>query len=78
MVSFELYTRGGLRPQKMVDRAIKVSVLEAPIIFSQLKLKEAMWTAKFTSGGFSVNFFWPTSWSFFVSAPKCRDIVLEA
>ena len=61
----------------MVDRAIKVSVLEGDFAslstvgfplslciqlqLSQLKLKEAMWTAKYTSGGFSVNFFWPTS-----------------
>ena len=62
--------------QKMVDRAIKVSVLEGDFAslsaigfplplciqlqLGQLKLEEAMWTAKFTSGGFSVNFFWPT------------------
>ena len=61
----------------MVDRAIKVSVLEGDFAslstvgfplslciqlqLSQLKLKEAMWTAKYTNGGFSVNFFWPTS-----------------
>ena len=60
----------------MVDRAIKVSVLEGdfaslstvgfPLSLciqlqsSQLKLKEAMWTAKYSSGGSSVNFFWPT------------------
>ena len=60
----------------MVDRAIKVSALEGdftslstvgfPLSLciqlqsSQLKLKEAMWPAKCSSGGFSVNFFWPT------------------
>lgn len=61
----------------MVDRAIKVSVLEGefaslssvgfPLSLciqlqsSQLKLVEAMWTAKYTRDGFSVNLFWPTS-----------------
>ena len=71
----------------MVDRAIEVSVLGGvfaspstvgfplslciQLQLSQLKLKEAMWTAKFTSGGFSVNFFWPTS------APEKVNVLFE-
>ena len=59
----------------MADRAIKVAVLEGdfaslcalgfPLPLSLqlqqscLRLNEAMWTAKSTSGGFSVSFFWP-------------------
>ena len=55
----------------MVDKIIKVSVLEgdlaqlsAPLpLFIQLqlsclKIDEAMWTARSTPGGFSVNLFW--------------------
>ena len=59
----------------MADKAIKVAVLEGdfaslcalgfPLSLSLqlqqscLRLNEAMWTAKSTSGGFSVSFFWP-------------------
>ena len=61
----------------MADKPIKVAVLEGdfaslcalgfPLSLSLqlqqscLRLYEAMWTAKTTSGGFSVSFFWPTS-----------------
>lgn len=59
----------------MVDKTIKVSVLEGDLAqlsalgfplplciqlqLSCLKIDEAMWTAKSTPGGFSVNLFWP-------------------
>ena len=59
----------------MADKAIKVAVLEGnfaslcalgfPLSLSLqlqqscLRLDEAMWTAKSTTGGFSVSFFWP-------------------
>ena len=61
----------------MPDKAIKVAVLEGdfaslctlgfPLPLSLqlqqicLRLNEAMWTAMFSSGGFSVSFFWPAS-----------------
>ena len=61
----------------MVDRAIKVAILEGdfaaicdlgfPIALclqlqtNALKLSEAMWTAKSSGSGFSVSLFWPTS-----------------
>ena len=60
----------------MVDRAIKVAVLEGdfaaicdlglPFSLSlqlqsfDLKLSEALWTAKSSSSGFSVNLYWPS------------------
>ena len=63
--------------KKMVDRAIKVVILEGdfaaicdlgfPIALclqlqtNALKLSEAMWTAKSSGSGFSVSLFWPTS-----------------
>ena len=63
--------------KKMVDRAIKVAILEGdfaaicdlgfPIALclqlqtNALKLSEAMWTAKSSGSGFSVSLFWPTS-----------------
>ena len=59
----------------IVDKTIKVSVLEGDLAqlsalgfplplciqlqLSCLKIDEAMWTAKSTPGGFSVNLFWP-------------------
>ena len=61
----------------MADKAIKVAVLEGdfaslcalgfPLPLSLqlqqscVRLNEAMWTARSTNGGFSVNFFWPAS-----------------
>ena len=60
----------------LVDRAIKVAVLEGdfaaicdlgfPFSLSlqlqscDLKLSEAMWTAKSSSSGFSVSLYWPS------------------
>ena len=53
----------------MADRAIAVAVLEgdfAAISLSlqlqscDLKLSEAMWTAKSSSSGFSVSLYWPS------------------
>ena len=68
----------------MVDKTIKVSVLEGDLALlstlgfplplciqlqlSCLKIDEAMWTAKSTPGGFSVNLFWPTP------APEKKDV----
>ena len=59
----------------MADKAIRVAVLDGdfaslcalgfPLSLgiqlqqSYLKLSEAHWTARSTSGGFSVSFFWP-------------------
>ena len=61
----------------MVDRAIKVAVLEGdfaaicdlgfPFSLSlqlqscDLKLSEAIWTAKSSSSGFSVSLYWPSA-----------------
>ena len=61
----------------MVDKTIKVSVLEGDLAqlfalgfplplciqlqLSCLKIDEAMWTARSTPGGFYVNLFWPAS-----------------
>ena len=63
--------------QKMVDRAIKVAILEGdfaaicdlgfPLALSlqlqtnALKLSEALWTAKSSGSGFSVSLFWPST-----------------
>ena len=68
----------------MVDKTIKVSVLEGDFALlsslgfplplciqlqlSCLKMDEALWTAKFTPGGFSVNLFWPAP------APEKNDV----
>ena len=59
----------------MDDKTIKVSVLEGDLAMlstlgfplplciqlqlSCLRIDEAMWTARSTPGGFSVNLFWP-------------------
>ena len=61
----------------MADKAIKVAALEGDFASlcalgfplppslqlqqSCLRLNEAMWTAKSSSGGFSVSLFWPAS-----------------
>ena len=72
----------------MTDRAIRVAVLEGDFASlcalglslslgvqlqqSYLKLSEAYWTARSTSGGFSVSFFWPTPENVIVQLKKKR------
>ena len=70
--------------KKMDDKTIKVSVLEGDLAMlstlgfplplciqlqlSCLRIDEAMWTARSSPGGFSVNLFWPAP------APEKNDV----
>ena len=71
----------------MDDTIIKVSILEGELAelstlgfalplciqlqLSCLRIDEVMWTARCTSGGFSVNLFWPAP------APEKNDVQLK-
>lgn len=72
--------------KKMVDRAIKVAILEGdfaaicdlgfPLALSPqlqtnaLKLYESLWTAKSSGSGFSVSLFWPSTKVSHMKSPK--------